>query len=158
MITKSWHIERLIKTKTEISSLFLPCVTKFRNCWDKHRRLQTWWRHQMETFSMLLALCEGNPPVTGAFPSQRPVAWSFHVFFDLRLNKRLSKQTIRRSFETPSCPLWCHYDGFPKMILNPWIKIQFDRNVAWGTKRHITLHVMQLHVMWFQWDMSPWNA
>ena len=28
------------------------------------------WRHQMETFSALLALCEGNPPVTGGFPSQ----------------------------------------------------------------------------------------
>ena len=26
-----------------------------------------WWRHQMETFSSLLALCEGNPPVTGRF-------------------------------------------------------------------------------------------
>ena len=26
----------------------------------------SWWRHQMETFSALLALCEGNPPVTDA--------------------------------------------------------------------------------------------
>ena len=25
----------------------------------------TWWRHQMETFSASLALCEGNPPVNG---------------------------------------------------------------------------------------------
>ena len=46
----------------------------------------TWWRHQMGTFSMLLALCEGNPPVTGGFPSQRPVSWSFDVFFDLCLS------------------------------------------------------------------------
>ena len=28
----------------------------------------TWWRHQMETYSMLLALCEGNSPVTGKLP------------------------------------------------------------------------------------------
>ena len=42
--------------------------------------------------SALLALCEGNSPVTGEFPSQRPVARNFDVFFDLRLNKRLSKQ------------------------------------------------------------------
>ena len=49
-----------------------------------------WWRHQMETFSALLALCEGNPPVTGGFPSQRSATESFDVFFDLRLNKRLS--------------------------------------------------------------------
>ena len=46
----------------------------------------------METFSALLALCAGNSPVTGEFPSQRPVTRSFDIFFDLSLNKRLSKQ------------------------------------------------------------------
>ena len=44
------------------------------------------WCHHMETFSMLLALCAGNSPVTGEFPSQRPVTWSFDVYFDLRIN------------------------------------------------------------------------
>ena len=39
----------------------------------------------METFSALLALCEGNSPVVGEFPAQRPVTRSFDVFFDLRL-------------------------------------------------------------------------
>ena len=34
-----------------------------------------WWRHQMETFSALLDLCEGNQPVTVGFPYQRPVMW-----------------------------------------------------------------------------------
>ena len=34
----------------------------------------------METFSALLALCEGNPPVTGGFPSQRPAMRSFDIF------------------------------------------------------------------------------
>ena len=38
--------------------------------------MSIWWRHQMETFSASLALCEGNPPVTGGFPSQRPVTRS----------------------------------------------------------------------------------
>ena len=47
----------------------------------------------METFSALLAICAGNSPVPGEFPAQRPVARSFEVFFDLRLNKRLSKQS-----------------------------------------------------------------
>ena len=46
----------------------------------------------METFSTLLALCEGKPPVTGGFPSQRPTTRSFDDFFDLRLKRRLSKQ------------------------------------------------------------------
>ena len=45
-----------------------------------------WWRHKMETFSALLAICAGNSPVTGEFPTQRPVTRSFDVFFDLRLN------------------------------------------------------------------------
>ena len=46
----------------------------------------------METFSALLAICEGNSPLPGEFPSQSPVTHSFGVFFDLRLNKRLRKQ------------------------------------------------------------------
>ena len=45
--------------------------------------LLTWWRHQMETFSALLAICAGNSPVAGQFPAQRPVRRSFDVFFDL---------------------------------------------------------------------------
>ena len=45
----------------------------------------------METFSALLAICAGNSPVPGEFPVQRPVV--LDVFFDLRLNKRLSKQS-----------------------------------------------------------------
>ena len=45
-------------------------------------------------------------PVTGEFSSQRPVTRSFDVFFDLRLNKRLSKQSRRLWLETPSRSLW----------------------------------------------------
>ena len=41
----------------------------------------------METFSVLLDICVGNSLVPGEFPAQRPVTWSFDVFFDLRLNK-----------------------------------------------------------------------
>ena len=58
--------------------------------------------------SALLAICAGNSPVTGEFSSQRPVTRSFDVFFDLRLNKRLSKQSSGWWFETPSRPLWRH--------------------------------------------------
>ena len=47
----------------------------------------------METFSALLAICAGNSLVTGEFPAQRPVTQSFVVFFDLRINKWLSKQS-----------------------------------------------------------------
>ena len=74
--------------------------------------LCTWWRHQMETFSALLAICAGNSAVTGEFPAQRKVKRSCGVFFDLRLNKRLSKQWWGWWFETPSRPSWRHCNGF----------------------------------------------
>ena len=73
----------------------------------------TSWRHQMESFSALLALYAGNSPVTGEFPAQRPVTWRFDAFFDLCLNKRLSKQSWGWWFDTPSFPLWrrCNANG-----------------------------------------------
>ena len=76
--------------------------------WRCRDTIISWWRHQMETFSALLALCAGNSPVTGEFPSQRSVTWSFDIFFDLHLNKRLSKQLWGWWFEMTSCPLWRH--------------------------------------------------
>ena len=44
----------------------------------------------------------------GEFPTQRPVTRSFDVYFDLRLNKRLCKQSWGWWFETLLCPLWRH--------------------------------------------------
>ena len=75
--------------------------------------LLSWWRHQMETFSALLPVCAGNSPVPGEFPAQRPVTRSFHAFFDLRLNKPLSKQSWGWWFETLSRPLWRHCNVSP---------------------------------------------
>ena len=75
---------------------------------------QSWWRHQMETYSALLAICAGNSPVTGEFPAQRPVTWSFDVFFDLHPNKPLSKQWWGWWFEMPWRPLWRHSNGSSK--------------------------------------------
>ena len=74
---------------------------------DQHA-LWSWWRHQMEAFSALLAICAGNSPVPGEFPAQRPMTQSFTVFFDLHPNKRLSKQRWGWWYETLSCPLWRH--------------------------------------------------
>ena len=68
----------------------------------------------METFSAWLAICAGNSPVPGDFPAQKPVTRSFDVFFDLRVNKRLSKQWWGWGFETPSHPLlsYCNDERF----------------------------------------------
>ena len=70
--------------------------------------MRTWWRHQIETFSALLAICAGNSPVPGEFPAQRPLMRSFDVFFDLRLNKRLSKQSWGWWFKSLLRLLWRH--------------------------------------------------
>ena len=72
--------------------------------------LAAWWRHQMEIFSAVLAICAGNSPVPGEFPAQRPVTRSFDVLSDLCPNKRLSKQSWGWWFETLSRPLWRHRD------------------------------------------------
>ena len=66
----------------------------------------------METFSALLTLCAGNSQVTGEIPSQWPVMRSFDVYFDLCLNKRLSKQSWGWWFEMPSCSLWRQCNGW----------------------------------------------
>ena len=85
----------------------------------------TWWRHQMETFSALLAFCAVNSLVTSEFSSQRPVTRNFDVFFDLRLIIRLSKQSWGWCFETPSYSLWCHCNKwmltFQLGIVRIWI-------------------------------------
>ena len=70
-----------------------------------------WWRHQMETFSALLAICAGNSLVPGEVPAQRPVTRCFDVFFDLRLNKRLSKQ---------SCPRLVMWDAIVAIMTSLW--------------------------------------
>ena len=82
-----------------------------------------WWRHQMETFSALLALCVGNSghqwiPCTKASDAE---LW---CFFDLRLSKRLSKQSWGWWFKTPLHPLWCHcnYYTYPRGVLS-WLPV-----------------------------------
>ena len=98
------------------------CAIKIAHQWAEVESANTpyfnaWWRHQMETFFTFLSLCEGNCHVTCEFPSQRPVTRNFDVFFDLRLNKRLAKQSRRWWFEMPSRSLWRHCNGVPMAAL-----------------------------------------
>ena len=98
------------------------------------KMFSSWWRHPMETFSALLALCEGNSPVTGEFPWQRPVTWSF-VFFDLRLNKRLSKQSWGWWFETPSRSLrgHCNVIGFNRDVIPAIVHVAYQCRSEWSS-------------------------
>ena len=108
--------------------------------------IPAWRRHLMETFAALLALCAGNSPVPGEFPAQRPVTRSFDVFFDLCLNKRLSKQSWGWWFETPSRLLWrhCNEGNFPqrKELTGHWCAILIAHQLLWQN--------MEAHVSIFQ--------
>ena len=88
-----------------------------------------WWRHQMETFSALLAICAGNSPVPCEFPTQGPVTHNFDVYFDLRPNKRLSKQSWGWWFETQSPPLWRHRNA---TICQCWFMLWHGNEQAMG--------------------------
>ena len=99
---------------------------------------EPWWRHQMETCSALLALNVGNSPPTGEFPSL--MTRSFDVFFDLRLNKPLSKQSRRRWFQTPSRSIWRH--------CNVWSRITLYCNAWWRlVLRHVSVQSWWRHQM-----------
>ena len=99
-----------------------------------------WWRDQIEIFSALLAICAGNSPVPGEFPTQRPVTRSFDVYFDLRPNKRLCKQSWGWWFETLLCPLWRHSNA-------PCLRIA-DRAIVAGCPRCSDLPSMLQQKPW----------
>ena len=104
---RSHCLKLLVKKCSSLHCLHLPSGWHRTQFFNLHSGI-TWWRHQMETFSTLLAFCAGNSPVTGEFPAQRPVTQSFDVFFDLRLNTRLSKQSWDWCYETLPRSLWRH--------------------------------------------------
>ena len=89
----------------------------------------SWWRHQMETFFVLLSLCAGNSPVIGEFPAQRQVTRSFDVFFGQCLNKRLCKQSWGWWPETPSRPLWRHCNGYNSPGYSGGIQKNMDKSI-----------------------------
>ena len=116
----------------------------------------------METFSALLALCAGNSPVTGEFPAQRPVTRSFDVSFDLRLNKRFSKQSRSWWFETASSSLWRHtnawvsqHDGCknPGALLVPGRQHGLARLTS-PSKPMITQYINYIHAIVLQWRQN----
>ena len=111
-------MQDIVRCNTPKGNTLMGCCPLFSWPYHLSRRQRrtdmpsSWWRHQMETFSALLVLCAGNSSLTGEFLSQRPVTRSFDVFFDLCLNKRLSKHSWGWWFETPSRPLWHRCNGY----------------------------------------------
>ena len=92
----------------------------------------TQWKH----FPRYWPFVQGIHRWPGEFPAQRPVTRSFDVFFDLRLNKRLSKQSWGRWFETPSRSLWRHCNVSQNLIVTEKAMGTFH-NECHSTMSHI---------------------
>ena len=97
----------------------------------------------------------GEFPVNGEFTAQRPATRSFGVFFDLRLNKRLSKQSCGWWFETLSRPSWRHCNErrhFQMHILDKCVSYNWTEHwssiklIHWGQRAlaHISITRPQL--------------
>ena len=87
----------------------------------------------------------------GEFSAQRPVTRSFDIFFDLRLNKRLSKQSWGWWFETLSGPLWRHGN----------VVYFTDTTESWGkfvhcSYRHISTRLNMTPVA-MKWSFLTWT-
>ena len=98
----------------------------------------------METFSALPALCAGNSPVTGEFPSQKSA--SFDIFFGL--NKQLSKQSWGWWFETPSRSLWRHCSGSTRCLRT------IHAHMGWVDS---LTHVMEMNRHWLRNVFFLWG-
>ena len=116
---------------------------------------QSWWLRQMETFSALLAICAGNSPVPGEFPTQRPVTRSFDVCFDLRPNKRLSKQSWGWWLVTLSSPLWRHRNGH--RITRSCVVhglVRYDYMLVWRWSYTFNAHIHIVSRVWVIYEFT----
>ena len=131
---------------------------------------KSWWRHQMETFSGLLAICAGNSPVTGELPAQRPVTRSFDVFFDLPgwVNNREASDFRRHrthydvtvmKYEVRTCGHYCcvkcHWSYWVFRGVNlkqhcHYISIYCLSSLRCLTHRGPVKHICELDCHWFR--------
>ena len=110
-------------------------------------------------FSTLLALSAGNSPVTGEFPAQRPVTRGYDVFFDLRLNGRLSKQSWGWWFEKLLRPLWRHSNDNQTKHKSPTLLLaRYEENpvVTDGFPSQRARTVESVSMSWRHHD-TPWG-
>ena len=118
-----------------------------------------WWSYQdappgwkgiegsMNTRDILMTSSNGNViRVTG------PLCGEFtgHVFFHLRMNKRLSKQSWGWWFETPSWSFWCHCNGWGQWptFYSEWVN-------CWNLRQHFVDNIFRnCFISWFEFHRS----
>ena len=89
------------------------------------------WCWKLRGWILIMTSSNGNifrvtDPLCGEFTGlqQRPVTRSFDVFFDLRLDGRLSKHSWGWWLETPSCPLWSQSNDYLNILQRIMNKIK----------------------------------
>ena len=109
--TMEWSLSILLSICSIVSVLhIIDAVTQQPLGWfilNKYDDVSK-WKHCPRYWPFVQGIHRG--PVNS--PHKWSVMRSFHVFFDLCLNKRLSKQLWGWWFETPSYPLWRHCNGW----------------------------------------------
>ena len=124
----SSHLDKLAIVRNTFTMRKLPC------CLPKPPKRTAWWRHQMETFSALLACC------AGAFTDHRWIPHTKASEAELWCFLRLSKQSWGWWFETLSWSLWRHCNGkwSPACLhwaicVRPFAVPRMDRHPTSGT-------------------------
>ena len=104
----------------------------------------TWWRHQMEIFSALLAFCKRNSPAIGGFPYTKASDAELWCFI-----WSAPEQTIEQRIETPviwdaiaiiMTSLWCIINTHSKIFrIKPWYQGLYSlsgktsyRKISWS--------------------------
>ena len=136
----------------------VPYLSWWKKVW---RQLIWWWIHddiiKWKHFPRYWSFVRGILPVTGEFPAQRPVTQSFDVFFDLRLYKRLSKQSWGWWSEMPSSSLWCHCNAF--MWYRYWCILFGSDRIVENFQKELSVskcNYLRLHGRSFSTIMQCW--
>ena len=112
--TQETALRRVWTWKTRMKDWFVDFSFAIFSCHDDVIK----WKH----FPRNWPFVRGIHPFPGEFPAQRPVTLSFDYFFDLRLNKRLSKPSLRWWwFETLSRPLCRHCNIIIHVVNCPYL-------------------------------------
>ena len=145
-----WCISNTIQSDRKYTGLTLRHYVRH---WMLSVYSSTWWSFMMTSsngniFRVTGPLC-GEFTGPGEFPTQRPVTQSFDIFFDLRLNKRLNKQSWGWWFETLSRPFWRHRNArkLPRLPyrLSDYKTRQFATNVIYvACEGTCTLHTRNM--------------
>ena len=124
--TMSWMSSQVKALAFRLFGVYHPWLTS----WSLYNKLMM-TSSNGNIFRVTGPLC-GEFTGHGEFPAQRPVTRSFDVFFNLRLNKRLSKQPPGWWFETPLWSLWrqCNIKWFEFKCEN-FLSRKYIKYIVW---------------------------